>query len=84
MLVETELKLAYRRLVFQLFLRVGLNFTHLKICRYSCSNWIDRITMTLQLIDELTETRGNANRECIAQGAANITNDSLEEWVVVR
>jgi SulP family sulfate permease len=28
--------------------------------------------MTLNLIDELTETRGNANRECIAQGGANI------------
>ncbi len=30
--------------------------------------------MTLNLVDELTETRGNANRECIAQGAANIVN----------
>jgi SulP family sulfate permease len=30
--------------------------------------------MTLNLVDELTETRGNANRECIAQGAANLTN----------
>tara|TARA_Y100000782_G_scaffold115634_1_gene163558 strand:+ start:19011 stop:20648 length:1638 start_codon:yes stop_codon:yes gene_type:complete len=30
--------------------------------------------MTLNLIDELTETRGNSNRECIAQGVANITN----------
>jgi len=28
--------------------------------------------MTLNLIDELTETRGNSNRECIAQGGANI------------
>ena len=28
--------------------------------------------MTLNLIDELTETRGNANRECMAQGGANI------------
>ena len=28
--------------------------------------------MTLNLIDELTETRGNANRECVAQGGANI------------
>jgi SulP family sulfate permease len=27
--------------------------------------------MTLQLIDDLTETRGRGNRECIAQGAAN-------------
>ncbi len=30
--------------------------------------------MTLNLIDELTETRGNGNKECIAQGAANILN----------
>lgn len=28
--------------------------------------------LTLTLIDELTETRGNSNRECVAQGAANI------------
>ncbi len=30
--------------------------------------------MTLNLVDELTETRGDANRECIAQGAGNIVN----------
>lgn len=30
--------------------------------------------MTLNLIDELTATRGNPNRECIAQGAGNILN----------
>jgi len=30
--------------------------------------------MTLNLIDELTETHGNANKESIAQGAANIVN----------
>lgn len=28
--------------------------------------------MTLNLLDELTETRGNSNRECMAQGGANI------------
>ncbi len=28
--------------------------------------------MTLNLIDELTDTRGNSNRECVAQGGANI------------
>ncbi len=28
--------------------------------------------MTLNLIDDLTETRGNANKECVAQGGANI------------
>jgi len=28
--------------------------------------------MTLNLIDDLTDTRGNSNKECIAQGGANI------------
>lgn len=28
--------------------------------------------MTLQLVDEITETRGHANKECIGQGFANI------------
>lgn len=28
--------------------------------------------MTLNLIDDLTETRGNGNRECVAQGSANV------------
>jgi SulP family sulfate permease len=30
--------------------------------------------LTLNLVDELTETRGNGNRECVAQGSANILN----------
>lgn len=30
--------------------------------------------MTLNLVDEITETRGNGNRECVAQGGANILN----------
>jgi sulfate permease, SulP family len=30
--------------------------------------------MTLTLIDELTETRGRGNKECIGQGLANIAN----------
>lgn len=30
--------------------------------------------MTLNLVDELTETRGSGNRECVAQGSANILN----------
>lgn len=30
--------------------------------------------MTLNLIDELTNTHGNGNKECIAQGSANIVN----------
>lgn len=30
--------------------------------------------LTLQLIDEITESRGKSNRECLAQGAANIAS----------
>ena len=30
--------------------------------------------MTLNLIDELTDSHGHGNRECVAQGAANIVN----------
>lgn len=30
--------------------------------------------LTLNLVDEITQSRGNSNRECIAQGSANILN----------
>lgn len=30
--------------------------------------------LTLTLVDEITETRGSSNKECIAQGTANIAN----------
>ncbi|NNK80417.1 MAG: SulP family inorganic anion transporter, partial [Flavobacteriales bacterium] len=30
--------------------------------------------MTLNLIDEMTDTRGSGNRECVAQGGANVLN----------
>lgn len=30
--------------------------------------------MTLNLIDEMTDSRGSGNRECVAQGSANILN----------
>lgn len=30
--------------------------------------------LTLNLVDEITGTKGRSNRECVAQGAANITN----------
>jgi len=29
--------------------------------------------LTLTLVDEITETRGRGNKECVAQGAANVT-----------
>jgi SulP family sulfate permease len=34
--------------------------------------------MTLQLIDELTESRGKGNRECLALGAANIVTGAFK------
>lgn len=30
--------------------------------------------LTLTIVDEVTDSRGNANRECIAQGVANVAN----------
>lgn len=30
--------------------------------------------LTLSLVDEITQTKGNGNRECVAQGSANILN----------
>lgn len=33
--------------------------------------------LTLNLIDEITETRGSGNRECVAQGTANILSGFL-------
>ena len=37
----------------------------------ACVGLIESL-MTMNLVDELTETRGNGNRECIAQGAGNM------------
>jgi SulP family sulfate permease len=54
---------------------VPLNFETLKIIfPYSAimaAVGLIESLMTLQLIDEVTETRGRANRECIGQGLAN-------------
>lgn len=33
--------------------------------------------MTMNLVDELTESRGNGNKECIAQGAGNIVSGAF-------
>ncbi|TNE53172.1 MAG: SulP family inorganic anion transporter [Bacteroidetes bacterium] len=33
--------------------------------------------LTLNLIDEITQTRGSGNKECVAQGAANISSGFL-------
>jgi SulP family sulfate permease len=63
---------------FQLaiFDKVPLNLETLRfICPYAvilAAIGLIESLMTLNLIDELTETRGNSNKECIAQGSANI------------
>lgn len=33
--------------------------------------------LTLNLIDEITQTRGNSNKECVAQGTANVASGFL-------
>jgi len=55
---------------------VPFNFETLKIIfPYSfilaCVGLIESL-LTLTIVDELTETRGNSNKECLAQGGANI------------
>lgn len=40
--------------------------------------------LTLNILDEITETRGRSNKECVAQGTANILSGFSQEWVVVR
>ena len=59
-----------------IFEKIPLNFETLKfIGPYAlilAAIGLIESLMTLNLIDELTETRGNSNRECMAQGSANI------------
>lgn len=40
--------------------------------------------LTLTLVDELTETKSSANKECVAQRAANIVTVFFEAWVDMR
>jgi SulP family sulfate permease len=55
---------------------VPFDMTMLKIILpYSCilaAIGLIESLMTLQLVDEITETRGHANRECMGQGLANV------------
>jgi len=61
---------------WDIFEKIPLNFETLKfIGPYAlilAAIGLIESLMTLNLIDELTETRGNSNKECIAQGGANI------------
>uniref|UniRef100_UPI004047BF96 SulP family inorganic anion transporter n=1 Tax=Polaribacter sp. TaxID=1920175 RepID=UPI004047BF96 len=58
------------------FTKIPINFETLKfIFPYAlilAAIGLIESLMTLNLIDDLTETRGNTNKECVAQGSANI------------
>ena len=58
------------------FSKIPMNFATLKfIFPYAlilAAIGLIESLMTLNLIDDLTETRGNSNKECVAQGSANI------------
>ncbi len=60
----------------EIFTKIPLNLETLKfIVPYAvilAAIGLIESLMTLNLIDDLTETRGNTNRECMAQGGANI------------
>lgn len=60
------------------WLYVPLNFSTLKIIvPYAitlCIIGLSESLMTLSLIDEITHTRGRANKECIAQGVGNVVS----------
>ena len=62
--------------VLETFSNIPINFETLKfIFPYAlilAAIGLIESLMTLNLIDDLTETRGNSNRECVAQGGANI------------
>ncbi len=73
---EGGIKGGLPRLFFLDFKIVPLNFETLRIifpfAIILCGVGLIESLMTLTLIDEITETRGRGNRECIGQGAANI------------
>lgn len=64
------------RLFFLEYPMVPLSFETLKIILpfaiVLCGVGLIESLMTLTLIDEITETRGKGNRECIGQGTANL------------
>jgi SulP family sulfate permease len=60
------------------WLQIPLSFTAIKvIVPYAitlCIIGLSESLMTLSLIDEMTHTRGRANKECIAQGLGNVVS----------
>jgi len=61
--------------IFTLFYTIGDNWSMILSTAFilAAVGLIESL-MTLNLIDEMTETRGSGNRECVAQGGANILN----------
>ncbi|MFC7357113.1 SulP family inorganic anion transporter [Jejudonia soesokkakensis] len=61
--------------IFTLFYTIGDNWSMILSTAFilAAVGLIESL-MTLNLIDEMTETRGSGNRECVAQGGANIVN----------
>ena len=61
---------------FEIFTKIPFSFETLKfIGPYAlilAAIGLIESLMTLNLIDELTDSRGNSNKECLAQGGANI------------
>jgi SulP family sulfate permease len=59
-----------------LWQNLPINFSTLKfILPYAClaaAVGLIESLMTMNLVDEMTDTRGSGNRECVAQGAGNI------------
>ncbi|HFS66960.1 MAG TPA: SulP family inorganic anion transporter, partial [Flavobacteriia bacterium] len=70
------LKGSLPKLQWEIFEKIPLNWQTFKfILPYAfilAAIGLIESLMTLNLIDELTETRGNSNKECMAQGGANI------------
>ena len=64
------------KLFFLEYSMVPLNWTTLGIILpfaiVLCGVGLIESLMTLTLVDEITETRGQGNRECVGQGAANL------------
>ncbi|WP_145422246.1 SulP family inorganic anion transporter [Planctomycetes bacterium K23_9] len=64
------------RLYFTQYTAVPFTFETLKIifpfAIVLCGVGLIESLMTLTLIDEITETRGQGNRECVGQGTANV------------
>jgi sulfate permease, SulP family len=60
------------------FPKIPLNLNALKIIlpysMLAASVGLIESLMTLSLVDEMTDTRGRGNRECVGQGVANILN----------